>query len=43
LAELRVLKEGLRVWKAMPQELTEVPPVWAKQLEVIQLVQVVVP
>ena len=43
MAELRVLKEGLRVWKATPQELTEVPPVWAKQLEVIQLVQVGVP
>eukprot|EP00435_Cladocopium_sp_Y103_P043508 s2015_g12.t1 len=35
--------EGLRVWKAMPQELMEEPLVWAKQLEVIQLVQVVVP
>lgn len=43
MAELRVLKEGLRVWKATPQELTEVPPVWAKQPEVIQLVQAVVP
>ena len=43
MAELRVLKEAPRVWKATPKELTEVPRVWAKQLEVIQLVQVVVP